>query len=92
MARKAGQLISHGPRTWLVRVSLGRDPDTGTRKYHKTIRGSFREAQSYLRAKLQERDIGCLPPRGCDQAGPISRSVARDGGEAEVATEKLHGL
>jgi hypothetical protein len=45
MARKAGQLISRGPRTWLVRVSLGRDPETGTRKYHnKTIRGSFRAA------------------------------------------------
>jgi hypothetical protein len=62
MARKAGQLISRGPRTWLVRISLGRDPETGTRKYHnKTIRGSFREAQIYLNTKLQERDIGRLP-------------------------------
>jgi hypothetical protein len=62
VARKAGQLISRGPRTWLVRVSLGRDPETGTRKYHnKTIRGSFREAQTYLSAKLQERNIGRLP-------------------------------
>ena len=41
MARKAGQLISRGSRTWLVRISLGRDSETGTRKYHnKTIRGS----------------------------------------------------
>lgn len=62
MARRAGQLISRGPHTWLVRVSLGRDPETGTRKYHnKTIRGLFREAQTYLNAKLQERDIGRLP-------------------------------
>jgi integrase len=62
MARKAGQLISRGTRTWLVRVSLGRDPQTGTRKYHnRTIHGSFREAQTYLNAKLQERDIGRLP-------------------------------
>ena len=62
MGRKAGQLISRGPRTWLVRVSLGREPETGTRKYHnKTIRGSFREAhQTYLNTKLQERDIGRL--------------------------------
>lgn len=45
MARKSGQLISNGSRTWLVRVSLCRDPESGTRKYHdKTIRGSFREA------------------------------------------------
>jgi integrase len=62
MARKAGQLISRGSRTWLVRVSLGRDPESGTRKYHnKTIRGSFREAQTYLSGKLQEREIGRLP-------------------------------
>src|ERR1700722_5305487 len=50
MARKAGQLIARGPRTWLVRVSLGRDRETGTRKYYnKTVRGSFREAQAYLK-------------------------------------------
>ena len=62
MARKAGQLISRGPHTWLVRVSLGRDPESGTRKYHnKTIRGSFREAQTHLSRKLQEREIGRLP-------------------------------
>jgi integrase len=62
MARKAGQLISRGPRTWLVRVSLGRDPETGTRKYHNsTVHGSFRDAQTYLNIKLQECDIGRLP-------------------------------
>lgn len=62
MSRKAGQLISRGSRTWLVRISLGRDPETGTRKYHnKTVRGSFREAQAYLNGKLQERGIGRLP-------------------------------
>ena len=62
MARKAGQLISRGPRTWLVRISLGRDSETGTRKYHnKTIRGSFREAQAYLSGKLQAREVGRLP-------------------------------
>jgi integrase len=62
MARKAGQLISRGSHTWLVRVSIGRDPETGTRKYpNKTVRGSFREAQAYLNARLQERDSGRLP-------------------------------
>jgi integrase len=61
MARKSGQLISRGSRTWLVRVSLGRDPETGSRKYHnKTVRGSFREAQAYLNTKLQELDRGHL--------------------------------
>ncbi len=49
MARKVGQLISRGPRTWLVRVSIGRDPETGTRKYrNKTISGSLRGAQNHV--------------------------------------------
>jgi integrase len=57
MARKAGQIIARGPSTWLVRVYLGRDPETGTRKYHnETIHGSFREAQRFLNLKLQQRD------------------------------------
>ena len=64
MARKAGQLISRGSGTWLIRISLGRDPETGTRKDHnKTLRGSFREAQTYLNGKLQEREIGRLHVR-----------------------------
>ena len=62
MARKAGQLISRGSRTWLVRISLGRDPQSGTRKYHNmTVHGGLSEAQVYLNRKLQERDIGRLP-------------------------------
>jgi integrase len=58
MSRRAGQLISRGTKTWLVRVPLGREPVTGTRKYHnKTIHGSFREAQNYLIIKLQEHNV-----------------------------------
>ena len=69
MARKAGQLISRGSRTWLVPISLGRDSETGTRKYrNKTVRGSFRESQTYLSGKLQEREIGRLPRVGGDQS------------------------
>lgn len=37
MARKAGQTVARGASTWLVRVYLGRDPQTGTRKYHNQI-------------------------------------------------------
>jgi hypothetical protein len=35
MSRKAGQLISRGSRTWLVRISLGRDPKTRIREYQQ---------------------------------------------------------
>jgi integrase len=59
MARKAGQIIARGQSTWLVRVYLGRDPQTGTRKYNnQTLHGSFREAQRFLNLKLQQRDNG----------------------------------
>jgi hypothetical protein len=37
MARKARQIVARGASTWLVRVYLGRDPQTGTRKYHSTF-------------------------------------------------------
>jgi len=46
MVRKAGQLISRERHTWKVRISLGREPRTGTQKYQsETIRGFIREAQ-----------------------------------------------
>jgi integrase len=62
MARRAGQLISLGPRTWLVCIFFGGDLETGMRKYHnKTIHGSFREPQNYMNTKFQERHIGRLP-------------------------------
>jgi integrase len=59
MARKLGQIIARGQSTWLVRVYVGRDPETGTRKYHnQTIHGPFREAQRFLNLKLQQRENG----------------------------------
>jgi hypothetical protein len=71
MAPKTGQLIARGERAWLVGVSLGRDPETGTRKYHnKTTRGSLREAQRYLNNRRQERDIGKLPTAAAIQPNP----------------------
>ena len=57
MARKRGQIVTRGDRRWLVRVYLGRDSNTGRRKYHnRTIRGALREAQQYLNKRLRERD------------------------------------
>jgi hypothetical protein len=62
MTPKTGQLILRGPRTWLVRVLRDRKPEAETRKYNnKTIRGSFREAQTDLNTKPQERSTGRLP-------------------------------
>lgn len=55
----AGQIISRGERTWLVRIYVGRDPQTGKRRYDNcTIHGSKKDAQGYLNGKLVQRDMG----------------------------------
>jgi hypothetical protein len=38
MARKLGPIIVRGASTRLVRVYLGRDAETGARKYHIYVR------------------------------------------------------
>jgi integrase len=46
MARRLGQIIGRGLRTWLVRAYMGRDSETKKRKYlNKTVQGSLRDAQ-----------------------------------------------
>ncbi len=55
----AGQIVARGRGKWLVRVFLGRDPDTGTRRYHnRTIHGTKKDAERYLTATLREKDLG----------------------------------
>lgn len=55
----AGQIVAKGDRTWLVRVYVGRDPQTGKREYHgHTVHGTKNDAQTYLNGKLRERDLG----------------------------------
>ncbi len=54
----AGQIISRGKRTWLIRIYIGRN-ESGKRKYlNKTLHGTKKEAQSWLSARLRDRDIG----------------------------------
>ena len=59
MARKTGQIIRRGSSTWLVRIYVGRDPDTRKRVYiAKSIHGGLRDAQAHLNRMLAERDLG----------------------------------
>ncbi len=59
MARKVGQIVRRGDRTWLVRVYNGRDPESKKRKYlNQTVRGGLRDAQCHLIKMLGERDSG----------------------------------
>ena len=56
----AGQIIKRGEKSWIVRIFLGRDTNGKRRYFNKTIRGTKKEAQKYLTAKLREKDLGGL--------------------------------
>ena len=61
MASTAGQIINRGKRKWVVRVFLGRDPDTGKRRYmNKTVHGNKTDAQQVLTEMLRAKDTGTL--------------------------------
>jgi len=59
MARKISQIVRRGPSSWLVRIYVGHDSETGRRKYiGKLIHGGLRSAQAHLNRMLAERDLG----------------------------------
>lgn len=54
----AGQIIKRGDKTWVVRIFQGRD-ENGKRRYvNKTIHGTKKNAETYLTAKLRDKDLG----------------------------------
>jgi integrase len=61
----AGQIIRRGDKKWLVRIFQGRD-DNGKRRYlNKTIQGTKKNAETYLTAKLRDKDLGInIEPAG----------------------------
>lgn len=53
----AGQIIKRGDNTWLVRIFLGRDSE-GKRAYlNKTVHGTKKDAQAFIREKERARDL-----------------------------------
>ena len=54
----AGQIVRRGENTYTVRIFLGRDANGKRRYFNKTIRGSKKDAQKWLTAKLREKDLG----------------------------------
>jgi hypothetical protein len=89
MARKAGQITVRGQSAWLIRVYLGRDPQTETRKYHnQTIQGPFREAERFLNPSCSSATTAPLPRR-CHEPQPIARPVAHDRGQGACQDEKV---
>ena len=54
----AGQIIKRGEKTWLVRIFDGRDADGRRRYINKTIHGSKRKAEKYIRDSMHDIDRG----------------------------------
>jgi len=54
----AGQIIKRGENRWLVRIFLGRDAQGKRRYFNKTIRGTKKNAQTYLTGALRRLDLG----------------------------------
>lgn len=55
----AGTIYKRGPKTWQVRIYMGRDPETGRRINHnKTVHGTKKDAERYLNGILRDRDLG----------------------------------
>ncbi len=59
MVCKIGQIIRRGSSNWLVRIYVGRNPETQRRKYiGKFTHGGLRSPQALLNPMLAERDFG----------------------------------
>src|ERR1043165_525944 len=54
----AGQIIKRGDNTWLVRIFTGRDSQAKRRYINKTIRGSKKDAHTYLNKTLASISTG----------------------------------
>lgn len=55
----AGHIEKLGKQRYRVRVFLGRDPETGkVRRHDKVVRGTLKDAETYLSATLREKDLG----------------------------------
>src|SRR5207237_8741187 len=74
-----GQIIERGERTWLVRVYVGRDQQTGKRKYDgHTVHGTKKDAQAYLNGALRERDLGTFAGVAHTTMGVLFDDVLKD--------------
>jgi hypothetical protein len=55
----SGTIRKRGTRSWEIRYDLGRDPESGKRRFrYKTIRGTKRQAEVALTEDLRRRDTG----------------------------------
>jgi integrase len=54
----AGQIIKRGDKNWIVRIFMGRDGNGKRRYLNKTVRGTKKDANTYLSKALTEISAG----------------------------------
>jgi integrase len=54
----AGQIIKRGDKNWIVRIFMGRDGNGKRRYLNKTVRGTKKDANTYLSKTLTEISAG----------------------------------
>jgi hypothetical protein len=93
MARKAGQLIARGQSTWLIRVYLGRDPQTRDAQIPQPDPPWFlpRGAAISQSQAAAARQWPSLSGRGT-KSQPIARPVTDDSGQGASQDENIQGL
>jgi hypothetical protein len=50
--RRVGQVLVRGPNKWFVRIYLGRKPNGANDYFNKTVRGTKKDAEKWLRGAL----------------------------------------
>ena len=59
MARKVGQIVRRGARTWLIRVYNGRDSETKKRKYsNHTVYGGLHQGPGSSEQRCSASETG----------------------------------
>ena len=92
MSRRTGQIKKRGDGRYLVRIFLGRDPDTGKRKYQsRTVRGTKRDAERYRAKVAAQLDQGVLIGSGRVTVGEYLDRWLEEAVEPSVSPRRLSG-
>jgi len=66
----AGNITKRGKNTWRIRINFGTDANGKRRNFNQTIHGSKKDADTFLTAKLREKDLGTfvqMSPKTLDE-------------------------
>jgi integrase len=57
-SRRVGQVLERGANKWLIRIFRGYKPNGANDYFNKTLHGTKKEAEKWLRGALARKDRG----------------------------------